>query len=318
MGMSLPILLGWGLPVSVVSWFATPLFAPLFSLFLLCSTLIFFSYFFMLPTWPIVFVMEKVCFLWLTILSWYKPWWLIGFCVPHPLILCIPPLSVVSIIHYKKHTHPWQRIWKMSASIIFYCLLLKMYQYSQEPLVVQIPCNGNTLTIISTHTQTICIDNGTLAKKPPNIAWIEYELLPAITKKTGKTCITHLICLQSSLRSLEIVSLLHKHTPLQMIILPFYYESGYSPYQRALHKLKKELIDKKSGKHPLKIIQKKGSFTLAIDPQSNIVISDVKEEVASERKTFLLLQVNGTVGNTALHIKAVKSKKRLPKNFKKG
>jgi hypothetical protein len=317
MGMSLPILLGWGLPVSVVSWFATPLFAPLFSLFLLCSTLIFFSYFFMLPTWPIVWIMEKVCFVWLTVLSWYKPWWLIGFCVPHPLVLCIAPLSVIGIMHYKKHTHPWQRIWKMSVCIIFYCLLLKMYQYYTEPLIVHIPCNGGTLTVISTHTQTICIDNGTLAKKPPNSAWVEYELLPAITKKTGKTCITHLICLQSSVRSLEIISLLHKHTPLHAIILPFYYESGYSPYIVALHKLQKELYNKESDMHPLIIIHRKTSFTIEIDPQSNIVISNVKEEVASGSKTFLLLQVNGAVANTVLHVRAVKSEKRLPKNSKK-
>ncbi|HTM06131.1 MAG TPA: hypothetical protein VL201_02730, partial [Patescibacteria group bacterium] len=163
-------------------------------------------------------------------------------------------------------------------------------------------------------TQTICIDNGALAQKPPNNAWIEYELLPAITKKTGKIGITDVICLQSSVRSLEIISLLHKHTPLQTIVIPAYHdEASHSSYHVALNRLKNELTNKDS----LTVINKADSFNLKIHPQSSIIISSSKQEVASQGKTFLLLQVHGTVGNTHVEMKALKIKKMYSKSFKK-
>lgn len=300
--MSLPILLGWGLPISLVSWFATPLFAPIFSLFLLCSTVIFFSYFLYLPTWPVVWVMEKTCTLWLLILSWYKHWWLIGFCVPHPLVLGIPVVCTLAIMHYKYYVHPWQRILYMSIVIIGYCLALKMYQYMHEPLITSIPCNGSALTIISTHDKTICIDNGCMAKKRPNIAWIEYELLPTITKKTGKTHITHFVCLKSSIRSLEIVKLLNKNSPLTLVIIPVIHSSNTEQYALALQEIKNILSP-----HSLVLIDKQNRFELVINDQLRILIKNLNQEVSSQKKTFLSLQIYDSLNCIRLESKALKN-----------
>lgn len=315
-GMSLPILLGWGLPISVVSWFATPLFAPLFSLFLLCSTFIFFSYFLYLPTWPVVWTMEQLCSVWLTVLSWYQQWWLIGFYIPHPCILVIPPFVMLAIMHYKNHTHILGRIFKMALFIVGYCLLLKMFQYAQEPLIVTIPCNGSYLTIISTHTSTICIDNGCLAKKAPNNAWIEYELLPTITKHTGKTCITHIICLQCSLRSLEIVKLLDKASPLTLIVIPASHGLQSLPYGQSLKEFKKNILDtNQQGK--LILVDKKNQCTLNITDTLRLIIKNIGKDIASEQKTYLSLQMHNNMDYSILEWKALKSKKSMSKTDKK-
>ena len=97
-----PILLAWGLPLSWMSLISTPLFSPLFTLFLLLSSLIFFTELLFLPNALFIYGLEKVAQFWLWILHFENGSWLIGFTKPSFLLLLLCPLSTLFIMHHKK------------------------------------------------------------------------------------------------------------------------------------------------------------------------------------------------------------------------
>jgi len=98
--ISLPILLSWGLPISLLSPLGNLIFFPVLVLFLLLSSLVFFFEIIHIPNEWLIYCLEKVTLAWFSILSIGNgATALIGFSKPPKLFLiALPLLTLESFI----------------------------------------------------------------------------------------------------------------------------------------------------------------------------------------------------------------------------
>lgn len=311
--LSTPLLVGWGLPISVVSWFATPLFAPIFSAFLILSSIIFVGYFLYIPLYPFTWALHKTTQLWIWLLSFGSPRWLIGFKQPPLPFLLILPIAAFFIIHYRPFTKAWIRIVLLALAIITFCTSLKLIQYYGYPAIKTIACHNRNIYVVSDRNNTIVIDNGALATKPSNRSWLEYELLPTITKNTGKTAITTIISLQASLRTIETIQLINEHHPLHSVILPPVLSSLTTKLTEKLDELNKELA---KNNRTITFVDPKKDLILK-NEGNQIIISSLSRHIATQKQNTVLLKAIIETKNTKIEIMPLKKQPFLKKNNNK-
>src|SRR5258708_38016064 len=80
--ISLPFLIGWGLPISLLTPISTLIFGPFLTCFLLISSLIFFLELFYVPNSIFIWLLENITHIWLMCLNLEQRTWLIGFTKP--------------------------------------------------------------------------------------------------------------------------------------------------------------------------------------------------------------------------------------------
>src|SRR6266478_7808031 len=102
--ISLPFLIGWGLPISLLTPISTVIFGPFLTCFLLISSLIFFLELFYIPNSILIWCLEQITHIWLMCLNLEQRTWLVGFIKPPVIILFLIPLVALVIIHNKKIT----------------------------------------------------------------------------------------------------------------------------------------------------------------------------------------------------------------------
>src|SRR5579863_6125151 len=100
--ISLPFLIGWGLPISALTPFSTLIFSPFLTVFLLVSSLIFFLELLYLPHYPFIWCLETITNIWLFFLNYEQRVWLIAFKKPSLIFLAAIPLLALLVIHNKK------------------------------------------------------------------------------------------------------------------------------------------------------------------------------------------------------------------------
>ena len=93
--ISLPILVWWGIPISLLSPIGNLIFTPLLTIFLFLASLIFFLELFYIPNQWLIYLLEIVTRFWNYLITFGSNGSLIGFAKP-PLwffilvILCVP------------------------------------------------------------------------------------------------------------------------------------------------------------------------------------------------------------------------------------
>ena len=194
--VSFPILLGWGLPISVLSPLGNLLFLPVLTAFLMLSSIIFFLELLHLPNGLFIFFLEKITSWWLIALSFgTTPAWLVGFRRPSIFfLLTIPALALVIITH-KKTSNIGRSIILLSLLLACSFGYLKLLN-APGTLIEQIACNGGEVTLVHAHGKTTVIDPGVIGRRISAPSWIEYTLAPTIVQTAGSNSIDHLIVLQ--------------------------------------------------------------------------------------------------------------------------
>lgn len=220
--ISLPVLIGWGLPVSLVSICSTPLFAPLFTLFLLFSTVILITQLLHIPNaWPI-YILECITNSWHYILSFNSPSWLISIVRPPIVVLLLLPAAALYILHQSHYKQSWQRALLFGVCLFGYIGLLKIATYIQPDKIYYIHCHDTPLTVVRHNGKLTIIDTGALGRRPCNQAWLEYTLMSSIRQQTGCDTITNLITLRCNSTTLEVIKELLLLYTIEHIYIPFY------------------------------------------------------------------------------------------------
>ena len=91
---SIPILVGWGLQISLMSFIGNLIFTPILTIFLILSSIIFFTELLGLPNSFVIKILEITTNFWENALNLGKKEWLIGFCHPTTLILFLLPILI--------------------------------------------------------------------------------------------------------------------------------------------------------------------------------------------------------------------------------
>src|SRR5438309_4921602 len=128
--ISLPFLISWGLPISLLTPISTLIFGPFLTCFLLISSLIFFLELFYLPNAALIWCLEKITSIWLACLSLEQRAWLIGFIKPPMIILMIIPLVALAAVHNKKITSIQMRSALLALLLVATCATLKFFPYT--------------------------------------------------------------------------------------------------------------------------------------------------------------------------------------------
>jgi hypothetical protein len=219
--ISLPFLIGWGLPISLLTPISTLIFGPFLTCFLLISSLIFFLELFYLPNTLFIWCLEHVTSIWLMCLRLEQRAWLIGFTKPSIIILCLLPLIALAIVHNKKITTIPKRIVFLTLLLITTCTTLKFFPYpSHHNTISTISCNNGTITLIHHNKNLILIDPAFIASKPSYESFISYTLIPEIIEKTGYMHIDHLIIFKFNKRILDALQFLATKITIKNIYLP--------------------------------------------------------------------------------------------------
>lgn len=215
--ISLPILVAWGLPFSLMTLVGNLIFAPFLSLFLLLSTTIFFSELLHIPTTYTLYLLEKLYEFWIYFLGKGSTKWLYAidrwglvFCIGGAVAACV-------LLHHKQ----WGReknSWKL-----FLPLLLAPFLYQQVrgliPYQGTLTCSKRTAFLSSSRGKVSVVDHGALGEKKSAGTWVQYAFLAQVTRQCGSAQFDTITCSYPTERTIEALETLSRHAPINRIIL---------------------------------------------------------------------------------------------------
>lgn len=212
--ISLPILIAWGLPFSLMTMIGNLVFAPFLTVFLLCSSLVFFTEILHIPNSGCILLLEKVTQFWLWCLEWGPKTWMVGFKISLlPLSIFAAILAVIILQHTK-----WGKK-EISALLyigLFFCILLTN-EVLNIPEKVTVACNKKTVTVYNKNGALHMIDNGGLGEKINPTSWISYTLMNKLTKLFGTVRFKTVSLTQSKLSTLEALHTLCQETSVESV-----------------------------------------------------------------------------------------------------
>jgi hypothetical protein len=217
--ISLPFLISWGLPISVLTPISTLIFGPFLTCFLLISSLIFFLELLYLPNTLLIWCLEQITTIWLSCLNFEQRTWLIGFQKPPTVVLLIIPCIALAIMHSKKIIHMTTRTGLLGLLLISTCAALKIFPYPKNKAITTISCNKGHITLIKNNSLTI-IDPAFIAYRPNYESFISYTLVPEIIQKTGSMQIDHLIICKFNKRILDAIEFLATKMIIKNLYIP--------------------------------------------------------------------------------------------------
>ena len=191
--VSLPILIAWGIPISVASPVGNMIFSPFLTLFLLLSSLIFFTELIGIPNMLFIKLLEYTHDAWSYILSWGTNTWLVYYKLPSYFVLCGLAIIPFAFLLHKKTTQ-WHIATGCLATMMIVTLFLTQRYNAYN--IHTIDCNGKPLTLITSSRDTMIIDTGTLGHKISMPSWVEYSLIPLLAQQYGINSIDHLVILK--------------------------------------------------------------------------------------------------------------------------
>ena len=216
--ISLPILISWGLPFSLLTFLGNIIFSYFLTAFLLISTLAFFLELLSIPNGICILILEKISSLWLSFLSLVSDQsWFIGFSSPHPLILVAILILTLLIVHTK-----------IIASRLTMSLLIASLIISGLLTFIIPPKNSRSLlrfknkqiTLNREKNEITCLDEGIFGSHSNYSSWIEYTLTPELRKLSGNTIIDHYICLDCNEKTFYNLRLLCSTITIKNLYIP--------------------------------------------------------------------------------------------------
>lgn len=221
--VTIPILVGWGLSLSLMSFVGNLIFAPILTIFLMLSSMIFFTELLCIPNSWLILCLEQFTQSWDNVLSCGQSRWLIEFYNPPTLILVAIPIVTFFVMHFGKFTTDKARILALSgilAVVIFGFLSVQYWHIvaptnnflNQSILPIHLTSNGSGSKTSSPHgidiypctpgTITI-VDDGFFSHRPSPEKAVAYELKPYIVKKFGSVSIKELTINRPGKRNFE-------------------------------------------------------------------------------------------------------------------
>lgn len=216
--MSLPLLIAWGLPLSVLSPFGNSLFNPLLTLFLMLSALIFISEIIYLPNQWLCWLLEKTNTLFVATSSYADSSWLVGIRqLPLPLLFAIPIIGLWIIITPRLRTQG-ARVLALAGTLMI--IFSGAYWTNSSYVGTYNSTSKNKPIALAYADHTLAVfDFGSLNTSFRCRTWWDYTLMSQITKKTGKTTIDYLVLLAPSEKTFDGVTMVTTITPIRHVVI---------------------------------------------------------------------------------------------------
>lgn len=215
--VSLPILLYWGLPISLLTFAGNLIFTPILTAFLLLSTLLFLSYLLHLPDAWLMWLLEQVTAFWHWCLKQASANWLMPLQKPALVWCCAIFVCALLIVHLKKPRTITKRALLIASYLAVVCIAL-MYQ---QPKIAQLSLPYGKKEIVITQEEGVITlhDHAALRCKSSSQSWVEYTLLPALISNFGTKTIDIVRSEKSSVRVLEALTNMCQLTQVKELYL---------------------------------------------------------------------------------------------------
>lgn len=145
---AIPILVNWGLSISLMTFVGNLLFSPILTIFLMLSSLVFFTQLLHVPNYWLMVTLDWFTRTWAQALSYGQPNWLIEFCRPPTLLLLAIPVATFTILQVGKFKGSSTRIGIMASILTLSMLGLWGWACLDHPA----PTPGTMATICLTPT----------------------------------------------------------------------------------------------------------------------------------------------------------------------
>jgi len=290
--ISLPILIWWGLPISVATPVGNLLFGPLLTLFLFLSSLIFFTELVQLPNWIFVYALERLSDVWHCLAALGSKSYLISFSKP-PIWFIVTLPIVAFLIIQNRYTHPPLRsILCFTLAIFIYSFALKAW-YGPRAALDTIPCNGKVVHVLHTHGELILIDPGVIGSRISAVSWASYNFLQELSQRYGTQQIDHLIALQPGAVTYEALAAVCAKAKVKKLYLVLWQNKlpwgAWRNYKMLMEECKKQNVKViRLGARPISITYTDDTF---------LTITTLDEEIAYQDARYHALEVAGLIDN---------------------
>lgn len=301
--IALPILLCWGLPLSLLSPIGNLIFGPALTLFLFLASLLFFTELLHIPNSIIAQSLDVFTQKWLGIMKIQTHQWLFGFAKPSIPVLIFIPLCALLVIHYKKFKNIWQRIACLSLLLVGSSLYIRTI-HTKTNTLESLACNNGHVTIINDKNKVLLIDPGVIGQRINAASWVEFTLVPHLISSSGVNTIDDLILLQPGAMLFQAVTTLITKIKVKKIYLVCWQGSLAKHEWRSFFAMREAA--QKQGVSIERITYKKIEIPLA---HSMLTIEPLKSRITSKEITYPVIKVRGTINQKTLEIMSAKSKK---------
>lgn len=244
--VSIPILVGWGLQISIMTFIGNLIFAPILTIFLILSSIVFFTELLGIPNLFIIKILEFVTIFWDIMLSLGEKTWLLGFCKPTTFFLFLMPIMAFFILLFVKIK---SSRFKFLSLLGFCCISILCLQvipifFHNHPSCSTFYDGKLTITLDSDKKITL-IDNGFFKTKSSPEKTINYELKQYLVKNIGKAEIQNVVLLKPGNRTFKAAQELCLRLDVKTVTLPFFEKKLSKSAQHEFFKLRDLLREKK-------------------------------------------------------------------------
>jgi len=212
--MSLPLLILWGLPISVMSPLANFIFTPLLIIFLWCSCITTICCLANIPCAILDRAVEGLACLWLHLLSFSRPEWLIGF--PSSMLKVSIAVCIFMVLLYT-YIKPTAKHCAILLCLIWCSLILIRPYFTHTDGLKKI--GPLPLWVACVHNKTYLIDHGALCNRKNRFTNFDYHVLPELIRHTGHTTIDTVIFCKPSNKIAKVAKQCHEQLSCATIMV---------------------------------------------------------------------------------------------------
>ncbi len=277
---AVPILVNWGLSLSLMTFAGNLLFSPILTIFLILSSLVFFTQLLHIPNYFLIVTLDWFTQTWDNILAHGSQDWLIEFCRPPVFFLFAIPIVTVVILHVGKFKKSGTRIGIMTAILGVSLLGLWAIARFDQPSPTantqatirltpkgELPAQTENKELIATETtaktpkkkitnQLLDIhqeadgrlsitDNGFFNRRKSPEKAVEFELKPYLVKRFGKIHLKEYIIARPGQRTLATAKAFCTLFTVDKVTLPYFEKPLSKGGWREFFGLKRLLEEKK-------------------------------------------------------------------------
>lgn len=223
--VSFPILIMWGIPLSLMTFVGNFLFAPILTIFLMISSLIFITELLHIPNTLLITSLDKLTVFWEYLLSFGKKCWLVGFAQPNKTVLILLGIFVFFIV-VRFIFSILSRLLLIAVIVFAAWAGLEYVRQTRPPkyaCIKAVPGCAEKLLVKETKDNTIeVIDNGLFTKKRSPEKFINFELKPYLIKNYGTTKINKIVLHDPSARSFRAVQELSNTFTIKTVSIAYF------------------------------------------------------------------------------------------------
>ncbi|KKQ10659.1 MAG: hypothetical protein US22_C0058G0005 [candidate division TM6 bacterium GW2011_GWF2_36_6] len=228
--ISIPILVGWGLPTSLMTFVGNLIFAPVLIAFLIISSLIFFTQILRIPNQLLISILKIISHSWISFLELGKRSWLYGFYKPHTAILILIPIFSFGILYLIRFRSTLFKTITMATLLFSVVLGLTIFPYFAHKHTTKCFADGKLMVDIDENFKVKFVDNGFFNKHQSVDKLVDYDIRQFLIKNTGNINIDSLVLLRPGYRTFKAGSECCSKLNIRELSLPYFDGSKFKKH----------------------------------------------------------------------------------------